>query len=219
MEYQEPTDTPTPPPAIEPCQWRPDPPAYRNGTSPDPPTTLPSLRRGKHDTSRNIVVARIDRSTHNPSPPKLVPKRYRTKLSKRKKQRERQRNAQLKNRLVKVAGSDTSGCKKCKSKGHTVSKCPDKNFIGRCAGCGAVGHRRANCPARQEEFNRKFERLFNGDSTLKQVDLRKAYLSRKKVGRKWRGGWINRRRRTRRHQWRTEVTCPKDVRFKTEVAR
>ena len=51
------------------------------------------------------------------------------------------------------------------------------------------------------------------------MDVRKAYLSRKKAGRKWRGGWSNRRRRTRRHQWRTETTCPKDVRFKTEVGK
>ena len=100
-----------------------------------------------------------------------------------------------------------------------MNKCPDKNFIGRCAGCGVIGHRRANCPAKQEEFNRKFERLFNGDSTIKQVDVRKAYLSKKKVGRKWHGGWNNRRRRTRRHRWRTETTCPKDTRFKTEIGK
>ena len=36
---------------------------------------------------------------------------------------------------------------------------------------------------RQEEFNKKFERLFNGDSAIKQVDVRKAYLSKRKAER------------------------------------
>ena len=87
-------------------------------------------------------------------------------------------------------------CSVCGTVGHNRLVCPV-----RCSECGSPKHIGRECP-KQKRFNQKFGRLFKDG---------------KRKRRRWKKKWEKRKQRTRRKIWRSETSCAKWVRFRTEA--